>query len=123
MIRIWPVGKPNYMSSIDFFVAAEKYFAKMVENIQNPVIKENHLDIIEDELLRETRELARLLLQGHIDSRGDGEIGAMVISSSKVELSSRRKTSRILKTLFGQVKIIRVSYSHEGHRSLFPLDA
>jgi len=25
------------MPSIDFFVAAEKYFAKMVENLQNPV--------------------------------------------------------------------------------------
>jgi hypothetical protein len=38
------------MPSIDFFVTAEKYFAQMVE-----VIKENHLNILEDELLRETR--------------------------------------------------------------------
>jgi len=111
------------MPSIDFFVAAEKYFAKMVENLQNPVIKKNHLDILEDELLKETRELARLLLQGHLDSRGDGDIGAMVISSEKVKLKKRRKTSRVLKTIFGQVKISRVSYSLVGHRSQFPLDA
>ncbi len=111
------------MPSINFFVAAEKYFAQMVENLQNPEIKENHLDILEDDLLRETRELARLLLQGQLDSRGDGEMGAMVISSEKVKLKKRRKTSRTLKTLFGQVKISRVSYSLVGHRSLFPLDA
>ena len=117
------MDKNNYIPSIDFLVAAEKYFALMVENLQNPVIKENHLDILEDELLKKTRELARLLLQGHLDSRGDGDIGAMVISSEKVKLIKRRKTSRALKTIFGQVKSSRVSYSHEGHQSRFPLDA
>ena len=61
------------MLSIDFFVAAEDYFAKMLENLQRQTTKEKHLDILEQHLSEEARELARLLLQGHIDSRGGGQ--------------------------------------------------
>ncbi len=111
------------MQSIDFFVLAEEYFAKIVENLQTQEQTENHLNIVEDDLLEETRELARLLLQGHIDSRGDGDIGATVLSAEKVKLQKRRKTPRSLKTVFGKVSINRVSYSQEGYQSLFPLDA
>jgi len=49
--RIWQMSKHNRMQSIDFFAAAEKYFAKMLENLQSQVTKENHLDILEDDLL------------------------------------------------------------------------
>lgn len=111
------------MQSIDFFAAAEEHFAKMVENLQTPVKTENHLNIIEDDLLKETRELARLLLQGPIDSRGDGDTGVTVLSTEQVKLQKRRKIQRSLKTVFGKVIINRVSYSSEGHQSLFPLDA
>jgi hypothetical protein len=71
------------MQSIDFFVAAEEHFAKIVENLQTQEQTENHLNIVEDDLLEETRELARLLLQGHIDSRG------MVISGRQFSLPKR----------------------------------
>lgn len=112
------MSKHNRMQSIDFFVAAEEHFAKIVENLQTQVKTENHLNIIEDDLLKETRELARLLLQGHIDSRGDGNAGVTVISTKNVKLQKRRKIQRSLKTLFGFVRINRVSYSSEGHQSL-----
>jgi hypothetical protein len=49
------VNKHNRMQSIDFFAAAEKYFAKMMKKLQSQVTKENPLDILEDELLEETR--------------------------------------------------------------------
>jgi len=111
------------MPSIDFFAAAEEHFAKMVENLQTQVNTENHLNIIEDDLLKETRELARLLLQGNIDSRGDGDVGITVLSTEKVKLQKRRKTQRSLKTVFGRVSINRVSYSSSGHQSLAPKDA
>lgn len=117
------MSKHNRMQSIDFFVAAEEHFAKIVENLQTQVKTENHLNIIEDDLLKETRELARLLLQGHIDSRGDCNAGVTVISTKNVKLQKRRKIQRSLKTIFGFVRINRVSYSSKGHQSLFPLDA
>ncbi|HIE01149.1 MAG TPA: hypothetical protein EYP59_12820 [Thiotrichaceae bacterium] len=111
------------MQSIDFFADAENYFAQMVVKLQSQVTKENHLDILEDDLLEETRELARLLLQGHIDSRGFGDIGATVITTEKVKLQNRGKRQRALKTIFGEINLNRLSYSSVGHQSLFPLDA
>ena len=113
------------MQFIDFFADAEKYLAQMVVKLQSQVTKENHLDILEDELLEETRELARLLLQGHIDSRSFGDIGATVITTETVKLQKRKKRQRqrVLKTIFGKISINRLSYSSVGHQSLFPLDA
>lgn len=111
------------MLSVDFFVAAEDYFAKMLENLQKQTTKEKTLDIIEQHLSEEARELARLLLQGHIDSRDGGDIGATVISVDKVKLNYKRKMTRTLYTMFGLIKITRVGYSRRGHHSLFPLDA
>lgn len=111
------------MLSIDLFVAAENHFAKMLENLQSQTAKEKHLDILEDHLSKEARELARLLLQGHIDSRGGGDIGPKVISAEEVELNHRRKMPRTLYTVFGQILINRIGYSRRGHHSLFPLDA
>jgi hypothetical protein len=111
------------MLSVDFFAAAENYFAKMLENLQSQTTKEKHLDIIERHLSEEARELARLLLQGHIDSRGGGDIGATVISADFVTLNHKRKMPRALYTVFGQVNMNRVGYSRRGHHSLFPLDA
>lgn len=111
------------MLSVDFFAAAEDYFAKMLENLQSQTTKEKHLDILEQHLSEEARELARLLLQGHIDSRGGGDLGATVISIDFVTLNHKRKMPRTLYTVFGQVKMDRVGYSRRGHHSLFPLDA
>jgi len=35
-------------------------------------------------------EMLRFLLQGHIDSRGFGDIGATVITTEKVKLQKRK---------------------------------
>jgi len=86
-------------------------------------IKERQLDLLEQHFSEEARELARRIDQGHIDSRGGGDIGATVISVDFVTLNHKRKMPRTLYTVFGQVKINRVSYSRRGHYSLFPLDA
>jgi len=105
------------MQSIDFFSSAEKYASKNGGELAKPSNKRKSPfeakvfarknfcleDILEDYLLGETRELARLLLQGHIDSRGDGDIGATIISTEKVKLQKSRKTQRSLKTVFGFV--------------------
>jgi hypothetical protein len=111
------------MQSIDFFMAAENYFVKMVDNLQNQATKENQLNILESNLLKESRELARLLLQGHIDSRGCGEIGEAVISAQEIKLTHKRERARTLDTVFGKVCINQVGYSKRGYQSLFPLDA
>lgn len=106
-----------------FFVAAEEYFAKMVKSLRGKAAKESHLDNLEYNLSKEARELARLLLQGHIDSRSNTNIGASVISAEGVNLNHKRKMQRHLYTVFGKVNIKRVGYSKRGHNSIFPLDA
>lgn len=111
------------MLSVDFFAAAEDYFIKMLEHLQSQTTKEKPLNILEQHLSEETRELARLLLQGHIDSREGGDIGATVISVDKVKLNHKRKMPRTLYTVFGEIKVNRIGYSRRGHHSLFPLDA
>ena len=111
------------MQSFDFFAAAERHFTQMVENLQSSVTKENHLNLLEHDLLEESRELARLLLQGHIDLRGLGDVGAVVISAEQVKLNHRRKMPRSLYTVFGKISINRVGYCRPGHHNLFPLDA
>jgi len=85
------------MLLVDFFAAAENYLAKMLENLQSQTTKEKRLDILEQHLSEEVRELARLLLQGHIDSRGDGDIGAAVILIDFVTLNHKRKMLRTLR--------------------------
>lgn len=95
----------------------------MVENLRSGTAKESHLDILEHSLSEESRELARLLLQEHIDSRGDGNVGSVIVSAERTELSHRRRTRRTLNTVFGKICVNRVGYSVRGHRSLFPLDA
>jgi hypothetical protein len=62
-------------------------------------------------------------LQGHIDSRGDGDIGAAVILIDFVTLNHKRKMLRTLYTVFGEINVNRIGYSRRGHHSLFPLDA
>jgi len=105
------------MLSVDFFAAAENYFAKMFSILQSQTTKEKRLDILEQHLSEETRELARRIDQGHIDSRGDGDIGAAVISIDKVKLNHKRKMLRTLYTVFGEINVNRVGYSRRGHYS------
>jgi hypothetical protein len=62
-------------------------------------------------------------LQGHIDSRGNGDIGTTVITKEKIKLHKTKKRQRSLKTIFGKITINRLSYSNVGHQTLFPLDA
>lgn len=110
------------MQSFDFFVAAERHFTQMVENLQSSVTKESHLNILEHDLLEESRKLARLRLQGHIDLRGLGDVGDVVISAEHVKLNHRRKMSRSLYTVFGKISINRVGYCRPRHHNRFPLD-
>ena len=59
----------------------------------------------------DARNLTRKILQGHIETRGDG-----------VRLSHKRMFKK-MRTLFGEICITRAGYSLRGHAKLFPLDA
>ncbi|MCA1701635.1 MAG: hypothetical protein LC790_23180, partial [Actinobacteria bacterium] len=71
------------------------------------------------------RELLRLLLQAHIDARGAGEVGEAIIAQlpeGPVRLGYKRRHSRPVLTLFGEVRVTRVGYGAPGQQAIHPLD-
>ena len=70
---------------------------------------------------REVRELQRLLLQTHLDTRGPGDVGP-AISVNGAIFNHRRIRSRSIRTLAGEVQINRLAYSRDGSHSIHPLD-
>lgn len=75
---------------------------------------------------RRSRELVRLSLQAHVDSRGDGDVGEAIVVSGPdgpVRLAYKRRHTRSVLTLFGEVRIERVGYGAPGHAAFHPLDA
>jgi hypothetical protein len=88
----------------------------------------HRLDEIEVEQERRGREVFRLMLQTHINSRGHGDVGEGLAvrppgSSGQVIYRHKRLRSRGLVTVFGAVCITRMEYSSPGQTSLYPLDA
>lgn len=84
------------------------------------------LDELERESERRGRDVARLALQAHLDSLGDGDVGEAISvegESGPLRLSYKRPHSRSLVSLVGEVTISRVGYAVPGHPSVHPLDA
>jgi hypothetical protein len=74
---------------------------------------------------RRGREIVRLLLQAHIDSRGEGDVGEAIVvdgPDGPVRLAYRRCHTRAVLTLFGPVRISRIGYGAPGHKTIHPLD-
>ena len=80
---------------------------------------------IESQQQAKGREVQRLLLQTHLQLRGDGDVGlALRLQSPDGEVlySHRRLGARSLTTVFGTVELLRMGYSRPGAPSIFPLD-
>ncbi|MGH8975486.1 MAG: ISKra4 family transposase [Acidimicrobiia bacterium] len=71
------------------------------------------------------REVCRLALQAHLDTRGHGDVGpALVLGGpdGPVRLTHKRLHTRRLLTIFGEVSVTRMGYGARGQRSIHPLD-
>src|SRR5215470_14309249 len=71
------------------------------------------------------REVQRLLLQAHLQLRGDGDVGPALRvphAAGEVLYTHRRLGARSLKTIFGPVEIQRMGYCRDGAPSIYPLD-
>ena len=81
---------------------------------------------LERESERRGREVCRLALQVHLDTRGHGDVGAALVLDSPagpVRLTHKRLHARRLLTIFGEVKLTRMGYGARGQPSIHPLDA
>lgn len=81
------------------------------------------LSELERELEKRGRELLRILLQEHLDSRGPGCCEATVRGADGVERPRVRLQERKVETVFGTVGETRAGYGQAGADSLHPLDA
>jgi len=74
------------------------------------------------------RELSRLLLQAHMDCRGDGDAGPAVrvcrpdCSAGGELYTHRRMHARTILSIFGKVVVRRIGYGTKGASSIHPLD-
>jgi len=72
---------------------------------------------------KEGREVMRRLLEGHLASRGVGEVAETVSGSDGAVRGHARVTGRSLMSLFGPVRIERAGYRSRSAATLFPRDA
>jgi hypothetical protein len=80
---------------------------------------------IESQQHTKGREVQRLLLQAHLQHRGNGDVGPVLCLQQQdgtVLYSHRRLSARSLTTVFGTVELVRMGYSRPGALSIFPLD-
>jgi len=108
--------------------SARSAFADLEHWLYSHTSTAHRLHVVEAEEERRGREVLRLMLQAHIDSRGDGDIGEGLAvrqegSTGPITYRHKRLRSRRLITLFGAVGITRMEYSSPGQRNLYPLDA
>jgi hypothetical protein len=71
------------------------------------------------------REVQRLLLQAHLQQRGNGDVGPVLYlrqQNGELLYSHRRLGTRALTTVFGTVELVRMGYSRPGAPGIFPLD-
>ena len=75
------------------------------------------------------RELLRLLLQAHVESRGDGDVGAALrvyephSPDRQLLYTQKRQHTRHILTVFGEIRVRRIGYrSMAGGQSIHPLD-
>src|SRR6266545_799058 len=80
---------------------------------------------IESQQQAKGREVQRLLLQAHLQHRGNGDVGPALQleqADGAVLYSHRRLSTRSLTTVFGTVELVRMGYSRPSGPSIFPLD-
>lgn len=84
------------------------------------------LSQLERESVEKSRQIARLSLQAHLRDRGDGDVGdALVVEGSDgpLRLAYKKRHTRRIVSLVGELTITRVGYAAPGHPSIHPLDA
>src|SRR5712692_1574029 len=104
---------------------ARQQFSSLEDWLSAPTTLQLPLHQIECPQEHTGRELQRLLLQTHIQQRGNGDVGPAlrVVQGVKPAIySHRRLHTRLRKTIFGPVRITRMSYSRAGAASIHPLD-
>jgi len=98
-------------------------FEKLVEYLRSEQSRKLTHSDLERALTERGRELLRLLLQAHVEDRGQGLAAGPVVGADGVERAEPHLHERGLSRLFGEVRVERLGYGAKGTKSLHPLDA
>lgn len=111
--------------SIDqFFHSAYEKFIEITTRLGGEGFSDKTHSEVEAYLESDGRELLRLLLQEHLDSRGSGRVEEAVCGADGVVRTHQRDDMpKGYKSVFGEVGVERTGYSRRGVGNLFPLDA
>src|SRR5229473_811857 len=104
---------------------ARQQFCFLEDWLSAPPTLQLPLHQIERQQELKGRDLQRLLLQTHIQQRGNGDVGPalrVTEQSTTFLYTHRRLQRRTLKTIFGPIHIDRIGYGRGGVGSIHPLD-
>jgi len=109
---------------ISFFSDANKQFLHMISHLGSDNCKNKEHADIEKYIQGEGFELLRCLFQGYLSQLEAQQTLKIAVCNSQGKLLSdvKKKTSRQLTTLFGEVTVSRIRYASPNEKSLFPLD-
>ncbi|MFZ4580566.1 MAG: ISKra4 family transposase [Myxococcota bacterium] len=105
------------------FDGAERALGALTERLQGAEARAMSHGQVEALIHDDGMKILRQLLQGHIDLRGLGDVGPVVVGSDGVERRHRDVSTRRLESVFGEVSVTRLGYRMPGVETLFPLDA
>jgi hypothetical protein len=111
-------GQSDPASGIEAFSELERFLEDAAQTHAG-------LGELERESERRGREMVRLLLQSHVDARGNGDVGeaiAVLDGTTSLRLAYKRVRSRRILTVFGAMKLTRTGYGAPGQRTVYPLD-
>jgi hypothetical protein len=104
---------------------ARQEFSSLEAWLSAPPTLQLPLHQIERQQEHKGRDLQRLLLQTHVQQRGNGNVGPalrVTEQSTTVLYNHCRLQRRTLKTIFGPIHIDRIGYGRNGAGSIHPLD-
>lgn len=107
----------------DAYAAADACYGDVVGFLKSGESRHLTESQLERTVEERIRELARRLIQAHVEERGPGDAASEVRGSDGVVRERERVHERGLQTIFGEVRASRVGYGADGVRSLHPLDA
>ena len=106
-----------------FYAQSRQEFEQIVRSLDSEEVRAMTHSELERELEKKSRELMRILLQEHLESRGPGEVDQTVQGADGIARTRSRLQERKLETVLGTVSVKRVGYGQDGTESLHPMDA
>ena len=108
-----------------FFSDAKEQLETLISQLESGDYENVDHGCVETYINEQGNELLRRLFQGWLDKKAANEIQKISITNDNGEHLShaRKNTKRTLVTLFGSVKVGRISYGKPKRKSIFPADA